>query len=333
MKRKLVRGILGALGLVIALLGGLAAYVQLTYQRDFGGTPLPKIEASRDPAVIARGRYVAHAVAHCSACHGPADKVSRHELAEDLDDMRGGFVMRAGPFGTFYPSNLTPDPETGLGKLSDAQLARVIRHGVAPDGRLDVFMSFAVGPMADDDLVALVSYLRSIAPVKSATLRDEWGFVAKAMSPLFKPRMAEAPAFVREGGAKMERGEYLANGPAACVGCHSPYDVTKGFALTGPKFSGEAEAEPDSTDPSFEIVGPNLTPDPETGALRNLDEAGFLERFKKAGRLVAGSKMPWENFARLTDDDLRSVYRYLRSLPPVRRDVGPTRRARGSFKG
>jgi cytochrome c553 len=67
--------------------------------------------------------------------------------------------------------------------------------------------------------------------------------------------------------------------------------------------------------------------------LANLTEDTFVERFKKAGRLVAGSKMPWENLARLTDEDLRSLYQYLQSLPPTKRSVGPTRRARGSFKG
>jgi hypothetical protein len=47
-----------------------------------------------------------------------------------------------------------------------------------------------------------------------------------------------------------------------------------------------------------------------------------------------GSKMPWENFARMTDDDLKSIYRYLAAkVPPSDRNVGPTRRKRGSFKG
>lgn len=333
MKRKVLRAVLGLFAVVFLAAAVFFVYVQLTYRRDFSSTPLPAIQASKDPEVIARGSYIAHAVAHCSACHGPDESASQRKLAANLDDLRGGYAMKAGPFGTFYPANLTPDPETGLGKRSDGEIARVVRHGVAPDGRLDAFMSFAVGPMADEDLAAVVSYLRSIPPVKNPTQKDEWGFIAKALSSKFNPNMRKAPAFVREGGISAERGEYLANGPALCFGCHSPFDVMKGMELAGAPFSGEMEAEPDPTDTSYEIIAPNLTSDPKTGVLASYGEDAFVDRFKKSGRAYKGSKMPWENFARMTDADLRSLYRYLAKVPPATRVVGPTRRARGSFKG
>lgn len=218
--------------------------------------------------------------------------------------------MKAGPFGTFYPANLTPDPETGLGKLSDAQVARVIRHGVAPDGMLDPLMTFAVGPIADEDLVAVISYLRSIKSVKNAVPKDEWGFLAKALAGKFNPNMAKAPAFVKEkeGEPSVERGEYIANGPALCAGCHSPYDVADGFKLKGEKFSGSFQADPDPFEDGMEIQEPNIT---KKGVLANFDEQQFVDRFKKGGRAFKGSKMPWENFAKMTEDDLKSIYRYL----------------------
>lgn len=332
MRSKLVRALLVVIGLVVLTVGGLVLYVQLTYERDFGATPRPAIQASNEPEVIARGEYIAHALGHCSACHGPAESAATRRLATDLHDLRGGYAMKAGPFGTFYPANLTPDPDTGLGKVSDGDVARAIRHGVSPDGRLAPFMSFAVGPMADEDLTALVSYLRSIPPVKNPTKRDEWGFVAKALSSKFRPSEAKAPPFVREGGVSKERGAYLANGPAYCYGCHSPFDATEGFALAGERFSGSFGPEPDSTNPSYEIMAPNLMTDPETGVLAGYDEDGFVDRVRKVGRAVAGSIMPWENYARMTDDDLRSIYQYLRSIRPVRRATGPTWRPKGSFK-
>lgn len=333
MKKKVLRVVLGLVALV--MLGAVAffVYVQLTYKRDFSSTPLPAIQASKDPEVIARGAYLAHAVAHCSACHGPADNADERKLADNLDDLRGGYAIKAGPFGTFYAANLTSDAETGIAKLSDAEVARVVRHGVAPDGRLDAFMMFAVGPMSDEDLTAVISYLRSIPPVPNAVPRDEWGFIAKALSSKFNPRMTAAPTFVREGGVSAERGEYLAKGPAICVGCHSPYDAAKGMELVGPEFSGSFEPEPDATDPSYEIMAPNLTSDPKAGVLGNYTEDTFVDRFKKGGRAVKASIMPWENFARMTDDDLRSIYRFLSKVPPSPRLVGPTRRPKGSFKG
>lgn len=336
-KRTVARRLLRAVGMlfavVLVLVVGFVVYVQATWRREFKGTPLPAVEASKDPEVIKRGAYVAHAIAHCSACHQPAETAKQKKLTSNLDDLRGGFAMEAGPFGTYYPANLTPDPETGIAKLSDAELGRVIRHGVAPNGELDVFMSFAVGPMADEDLVAIISYLRSIPPVKNPTQKDEWGFLAKAISSKFGPKTFTAPPFTKEGGVSVERGLYLAKGPALCFGCHSPYDIMSGFTLAGPEFSGAHEPEPDHDDQKYEVMAPNLTSDPKTGVLANVTEDAFVDRFKKGGRTVLGSPMPWENFARMTDDDLRSIYRYLRTVPPASRATGPTRRLRGSWKG
>lgn len=336
-KRSLLRKILRVVGIIGAVIAvvivGFVIYVQATWERDFKGTPLPAVQASKDPEVIQRGAYVTHAIAHCSACHQHIEPERQRKLPANIDDMRGGLVMPAGPFGTFFPANLTSDPETGIAKLSDAELGRVIRHGVAPSGKLDVFMSMAVGPMAEEDIVAIVSYLRSIPPVKNGTRKDEWGFIAKALASKLGPKPFTAPPFVKEGGISVERGLYLAKGPALCFGCHSPLDFMNGFALTGPEFSGAHEAEPDHEDQSFEVMAPNLTSDPKTGILSNFSEDAFIDRIKKAGRTILGSTMPWENFARMTDDDLRSIYRYLKTVPPANRATGPTRRPRGSWKG
>ncbi len=333
-KKKILRGF-AVVGVLVALaVAGFVIWVEATCKRDFSSVPLPKIEASKDPEVVKRGSYVAHAIAHCSACHGNGEATNKHELPSNLDDLRGGYVMKAGPFGTFYPANLTSDPETGIAKLSDAELARVIRHGVGPKGGYDPLMAFAVGPMSDEDLVAVISYLRSLPPVKNVVPNDEWGFLAKALSSKFDPRMATAPKFVKEGVASKERGEYLVMGPALCNGCHTPHDPMKGFAEVGAPLSGGAQPDPDPTEPSFEIMAPNLTPDPETGVLAKFaTDQDFIDRVRKVGMTAKGSPMPWDNFKRMTDDDLRSIFLYLSSVPKVRRATGPTRRPKGSFKG
>jgi mono/diheme cytochrome c family protein len=328
-KQKLRRAALVIVGALAVTAGGCVSYVQLTYKRDFSATPLPAIKAVSDPAVIERGAYVANAIAHCPACHGNGEFTRARKLPPDLKDLRGGYVLHAGPFGTFYPANITSDRATGVAALSDGELARVIRHGVAPNGRLDPLMSFAVGPMSDEDLVAVVSYVRSLPPVASEVPRDEWGFVAKALAGKFDPRMTTAPPYVPAGEASAARGEYLAKGPALCAGCHTPRDPMNGFGPTGDLFSGAGKADPDPTDPSYEIMAPNLTPDPETGILANYSEEAFLDRVKRGGRAVTASPMPWECFALMTDADLRSLYRFLHALPPTRRATGPTRRLKG----
>ncbi len=328
MLKKALRVLGAVLVLLIVCIGVFVAYVQLTYKRDFSSTPRPDLKSSTDPKIIEQGEYLTNAIAHCSACHSPASAVEARVLPADIKNVSGGYELKAGPFGTYRPANLTSDPETGIGKLTDPDLARIIRHGVAPDGRLDAFMSFVVGPMADEDLVAIMSYLRSLPPIKNATKPSEWGFIAKALSSKFNPNMRKAPKYVPAGGASAARGEYLANGPALCGGCHSPYDFMKGMELAGPAFSGEFEPEPDPTDGAYEIVSPNITIDP-TGVLANYTEDTFVQRFKKGGRAIKGSKMPWENFARMTDDDLRSIFRFLQTVPPAKRVTGPSRRNKG----
>lgn len=312
--------------LALGLLGGYG-YVEATYDRAFPDVPLPAITASSDPAIIKQGEYIVHAIAHCSACHGPAEAVSKHTLGE-RHDLRGGWVIKAGPFGQFVPANITSDPETGIGKLSDGQVARVIRHGVDRRDRFSAFMALAVGEMSDEDLTAVISYLRTVPPVKNQVEPTRWGFMAKALSGTFGPKRPSGLKHVASGTVSVARGEYLAKGPALCVGCHTGVDFMDGFKPIGVPFAGALEAEPDPFDDTAEFIMPNLTPDPETGIMTSWSEAQFVERFR-AGRAFQGSKMPWENFTQMTDEDLKSIYRFLRTLPPTRNETGPSRRAKG----
>jgi mono/diheme cytochrome c family protein len=330
MKKTARRVGLGVIGAAVLLATSAFAYVSLTYKRDFSAIPKPDIKASHDPVVIAHGAYVVNALAHCSACHGNGESTNKQELPADPKDLRGGYVLHAGPFGVFYPVNLTSDGETGIGNLSDAQLARTIRHGVTHTGEYAPLMSFAVGPMSDEDLTAVISYLRTLPPIKNTVPKDEWGFLAKALSSRFNPRMAKAKPYVPPSDApSVARGDYLANGPALCFWCHTPTDPTAAFAEIGIRFSGGAEPEPDALDESYEVQPPNLTPDPETGALARYDEQSFIDRFRKVGAISKGSPMPWDNFKQMTDSDLKSIFAYLRSLPPTKHLTGPGRRPKG----
>lgn len=324
--KKLLKLLAAVVGVFLALLGGFVGFKLTRPPRDFSSTPQPAITASSDPAVIARGEYVVHALAHCPACHGPAERVAHHALAPDKHALEGGYAMEAGPFGTYFPANLTSDPETGLGKASDGAVARAIRHGVDRTGHLAAFMKFSCGEMADEDLTAVVSYLRTLPPVKNVVPADEWGVAAKLLAGAFEPRLTTPPKYVPGGQVSRDRGEYLANGPAHCHGCHTAVDPAQGMTEAGPRFAGEAHADPDPTDPKAEFIVPNLTPDLETGVMASWTEEAFVARFRK-GRMFAGSRMPWENFGQMTDEDLKSLFAYLHSLPPTRHVVGPSRRA------
>ncbi len=111
-----------------------------------------------------------------------------------------------------------------------------------------------------------------------------------------------------------------------CTGCHSQFSM-KTFKPVGPKAGGGTPEPSHGADSDMEFVTPNLTSDP-TGVTGKLDENAFVARILH-GRVHAGSIMPWENFQDTTETDLRSVYRYLRTLPPVQNDVGPSYRKVG----
>lgn len=326
----MLRLVLGLVALVVMLLVGGYAYVEASHDRDFSSFSYPQIEASKDPAVIAHGEYVANAVAHCSACHQPGRYDAPRKLGA-RHDLRGGMRMPIPMFGTFIPANITSD-ETGIGALTDSQLARAIRHGVDRHGKIAPFMRFSVGPMSDQDLSAVISYLRTVPPKKNSVPPDEYGPLAKLLLVSLEPAEPKIPKYVAKAagpeGISVERGRYLANGPAFCAGCHTPADPLSGFAFSGPVFSGEGQAEPDPLDPTHEFIVPNLTPDPETGIMTSWDEEAFLARFR-TGRVYPSSKMPWENFQQMSDEDIRSIYRYLRTVPKTRHVVGPSHRPVG----
>jgi hypothetical protein len=120
-----------------------------------------------------------------------------------------------------------------------------------------------------------------------------------------------------------ERGAYLARNAANCVGCHTPRDPTT-FVPVGPEFAGGFETEPaplPGADPSVWFLSPNLTPAPGSALSKFPDRDTFIARFRKGGRVYAGSPMPWEQYSRMDDADLGALYEFFRSLPPA---DGPT---------
>lgn len=323
---KLVLKILGGLvGLVVLLVVGFVGYVSATWDKDYSAVEKPAIKASTDPEVIKRGEYIAHSVAHCSVCHVTEETTMKRQPGEH-PAMSGGFKWDMGPVGTLYSRNITPDPETGIGKWTDEELARAIKWGVDKDGKQLTFMTMSVPAIADEDIAAVVSYMRSTAPVVQKNTPHDAGFLAKLMAkmvgPDFRKQFFTDLKYVAAAEEpNVERGKYLANGPGACVGCHSPFNMMA-MKIEGAPFSGSDMAEPDHKDSSMVYRMPNLTPDPETGHIAKWDEVQFVQRFR-AGRVRPTSKMPYEAFREMTDSDLRSVYRYLKSLPPAKHYIGP----------
>lgn len=283
-------------------------------------SPYPDFKASADSAVIARGKYLAFGPAHCGHCHAPLSAMTQVEKGEEVP-LTGGFGFQL-PFGTIYVPNITPH-ETGIGKLSDKEIARTLRCGVGSDGRA-IFDFMPFYDLSDDDLTAIISFLRAQQPVENKVPENEINFIGKAVKAfLIKPMGdMDAPKSVAQD-TTAEYGKYLAANVANCRGCHSMRDMMTG-AFIGEDYAGGLKME--VMDEKGDIVKgkhyttPNLTPDPETGRIASWTKEQFIARFRQ-GRTQPGSIMPWGPYSRMTDAELTALYNYLRTVKPVRNEV------------
>lgn len=328
-KAAMALGALTALAMVGVV--GLVGYAATAAERKtmFPDAPAPNLSATDDPEAIARGRYLVHGPAHCSQCHSSDDR-KRPELVATTP-LRGGLAFEMGPIGATYARNITPDEETGIGRLTDAQLARAIRTGVMHDGTLSIFMRFSAAQLSDEDLVAVISYLRSVEPVRNEVPRGGWTLFGKVLItfafPELQPRPITGPEHVPPSEEpSVERGRYLAEHVALCTACHTEMDQAT-FEPSGPKAGGSLPEPSHGDDSDMEFVAPNLTSHP-TGITGRMDEDAFVARLR-GGRAIASSIMPWEGIQATSESDLRSIYRYLKSLPPVDADRGPSYRKIG----
>ena len=237
--------------------------------------------------------------------------------------MTGGFGLEIPP-GKFYGPNITPDKETGIGRYTDGQLYRMLRYNVRPDGRAAFdFMPFI--NMSDEDIYAMIAYLRSQKPVKNDMTDRELTFLGKMLLAVgaIKPRTPDKPILKRvEPDTTIEYGRYLAYAVANCMGCHTDRDLKTGEYISEP-YSGGFAFGPDDLTQGWVYRAPNITPDEETGIMADWDEEMFIDRMR-AGKAYDTSPMPWKAFERMTDEDLKALYRFLMSLEPVKNEIKET---------
>jgi mono/diheme cytochrome c family protein len=171
--------------------------------------------------------------------------------------------------------------------VSDGAIARALRYGVGHDGRaLLPFMEMQ--GLSDDDLQAVVSYLRTQTPVRNPVPDHHYTVLGKVVKAtvLAKPVGPSAtPPARAPRGASEETGRYLVESVALCWACHTERSRVTG-ALTGPRFGGTTGFT-ESDDPLHSWSPPNITSDPETGRLEKMNEDQFVARFRQ-GRVIPG---------------------------------------------
>jgi mono/diheme cytochrome c family protein len=260
---------------------------------------------AQDSKLLARGKYLMDGIVACGNCH-----VQRGEKGRPLPDkgLSGGMVFDEEPFKA-YASNITPDPQTGIGKWTDAQLAKAIREGIRPDGTV-------IGPpmpimfyrgLSDADLRAIVAYLRAQPAVKNAVPKSEYRI---KLPPSYGPEVKNVRAPSRKDAVKY--GEYLAGPLGHCMDCHTPWvkgvpDLNK-VGAGGNPFRG----------PWGVAVARNLTPH-ETG-LKDWTDAE-IERAIRQGVRKDGTPlkppMAYDWYRNIGGADMRALTAYLRSLKPL----------------
>ena len=235
--------------IVVVLVVAIAAvtvYVWQTWDRVYD-IALPDVHASSDPAVIQHGEYLVFGPAPCVECHSSSFAEFQKLVDGQKPALTGGAEFAAPPLGKIYSKNLTPDPQTGIGGYSDGQIARMMRWSVRPDGRASVRPLMPFHNMSNDDVVAIISFLRQQMPVRHEVPANEFtliGKIVKSFAPAFKPRdQINPPAVAPPAEPTRERGEYLARYVGNCVGCHTNSDDMT-FSPVGPELAGGEVMEP-----------------------------------------------------------------------------------------
>jgi Cytochrome c len=314
---KFVKGLgIGVLVLVLLAVVGISATIGW---RPFIG---PKKRALTDrkfeatPERLKRGEYLSEHVAGCTYCHTPQEDGPNGP--ERVRGQKGGgqiFNIPGFP-GIVVAPNITPDRETGIGNFTDDQLARAIREGISHDGQtLFPMMPYAhFRRMSDEDLASVVVYLKTLPPIRNALPRTDIHFPVKYLvRGVPQPVIGTVPADL---STPASRGEYVVN-LSSCLDCHTPRK--RGRLDSAMKFAGGQVF-----DASGQIASPNITPD-ATG-IGGYTEDKFVKALRTGyvGKRQLNTVMPWQGYSGQTDEDLKAMYAYLRTVPAVAHRVDNT---------
>jgi mono/diheme cytochrome c family protein len=222
--------------------------------------------------------------------------------------LAGGDIIKHADFTAATP-NITPDPETGIGEWTDPQILTAIREGRRPDGTVigPAMPSRSYRYLADEDVEAIVAYLRSVPPVTNPiSVKSHYD---EPLPASWGPPVGRVAAPPKED--RVAYGAYLAGPLARCMDCHTerrPGEPTR-FGAGGKPFYG----------PWGVSVSANLTPD-ETSGLGDWSDAE-IERAIRTGVARDGHKlfppMPFAAYKNIAAGDMAALIAYLRSLPEV----------------
>ncbi len=282
---KVVAGIVALLLIAVGTVYGITSYhINKNHEMHVGMVPIPT-----DAPAVARGKHLVESVGKCQNCHG--------------DNYAGKVTFDAPVFLALTSSNLTSG-KGGIGKeYTDEDWVRSIRYGIGRTGKSLVFMpSEAYTHFDDADLGAMIAYLKTLPPADLAiTPKKSVGPIGRAVYltggfPLLPAMLVDRssrPAPVPAGPTEAY-GEYLAKA-GGCTSCH------------GASLSGGNRIE--------DLKASNLTPGGDVGKWTEADFMTAMRTGKRPDGKIISAVMPWPYMKGLTDDELRAMWLYLRSVP------------------
>lgn len=249
-----------------------------------------------------RGAYVIK-LAGCASCHT--------EHKNNGPALAGGEALKT-PFGNFYPPNISPDKETGIGTWTLVQFSDALSNGMSPKGNLyPVFPYNDLTLMSDQDVVDLYAAIMATPAVPSATPPNQISFpfnirllVSAWKNLFFTPRRYQNDPSRSES---WNRGAYLADGLTHCVACHSPLNPL-GAAESGAQFTGNLNGGPGGKAPPLTVTAlvqdgytkDSLAQTLKTGVTPSAGKVGL-----EMGKVISDETSQW------TDQDRKAVAEYL----------------------
>lgn len=314
--KKILKGLLILIGIVLLAAAAFASFIAVRGipEYEVNIPEVPKIEVT--PERVERGAKMSAML--CQHCHyDPGTKA-----------LTGMYMPEIPEFGTINSKNITNDPDYGIGKWTDSEIVYLLRTGIHPHTGQFVppYMPKLVH-MADEDINAIVAYLRSDKPevqaVKSRRPPSEPSFLTKFLCLVaFKPfDYPKEPIPLPDTTNKLEWGKYLTLYQLECYACHSKSFETMNMLEPEKSEGFFGGGNPIGTAEGTRIYSRNITPDEETG-IGTWTEEQFLNALK-FGIHPNGPALrpPMAPFVQLTDSEVSAIYAYLRTVPKIKNKV------------
>jgi len=299
---------------IVILIGGILLYIGMS---DIPSYEVEKIEfeSKSTPEAIERGKKLTLML--CANCH----------LNKETRKLTGIKMLEApAEFGDIYSQNITQDKKYGIGDWTDGELLYLFRTGIKRNGQYSPPYMAKMPNMADEDINAIIAFLRSDNPMVVADstpdIPTKPSFLTKLLCRItFKPfPMPTEKIALPDLNNEVELGKYLAHN-LECFSCHSSDFKTNDFL--DPKLSDGyfAGGNKPLDEEGRVMFTPNLTPDKETG-IGTWSKDDFVNAvkygLKKGENALSYPMMP---YTLLTDNEVEAIFEYLQTIPAIKNKV------------